>query len=238
MKNKRSITFLFLFCLTIMAFAQDLTFATVENQSLMEICSRILVEIYGRLDMEISIIPMSALRAHNQAMNGSVDGEVARIETYGENSPQLIRIPSPLYRNDTSAFVRIDSLIDNLTKADLERYKVARIKGVINTDKLTENVTSVYEFDNIASMMDFVAKGRADIALTSKVGGLTSLLQTGNNDIVALSPPIISRNMYHFLHESHEDLVPLIDRTIREMIYSGEMEELIHEIESNLLSIE
>ncbi|MBN2657418.1 MAG: transporter substrate-binding domain-containing protein [Spirochaetales bacterium] len=216
--------------------AQDLRLAVIEDQAIQSVCAMILTELYAEIGLEVEILPMSALRAQQEASSGAVDGEVARIASFEMIFPQLIKVPTVLYQNSTLAFVRKDSGIEHVTKEELKNYRVARIKGVVNTDRLTGDVPEVYDFDSMEAMMEFVRIGRADIALTSRLGGNFTLADTGNDEMTGLADPVISLDLYHFLHRKNSHIVPIIDQKLREMRESGEMEKLILQLEEELLA--
>nr|WP_281389102.1 transporter substrate-binding domain-containing protein [Spirochaeta isovalerica] len=195
-----------------------------------------MVDLYKEVGLDVEIVPMTALRAQQEATSGKVDGEVGRIASYGQIFPQMIKVPTILYSNTTLAFVRKDSGIDHVTKEELKNYRVARIKGVVNTDRLTEKVEQVYDFDNMEAMMEFVTMGRADIALTSRIGGLCTLAATGNDELTGLPDPVISQDLFHYLHRRNSHIVSLIDKKLREFKESGELEEQILQIENELLN--
>jgi len=200
------------------------------------VASEILTELYARLGYDIEIRPMAAGRAAIESTSGQVDGDVGRIRSFNADAPDLIRVPTPFYRGYTAAFVRMDSGIDAIGKEDLPKYRVARIRGVVNTNLLTEGVERVTDFGDLETMFRFLELGRADVAVTNTIGGGITLSNLGMTDIGPLEPPLETRDFYHFIHRRHEALVPTLDALIREMTASGELGRLTREIERKAIA--
>ena len=234
--KKYLILFSLFFITTGLISAEDYHFVYVENQPLQKICSLILSRIYGKIEIDINLSSMTANRAEKEASTGAVDGEVARITMYGVNNPNLIKVPTPYYRVETMAFVRADSLINDISIEKLADYSVIRIRGIKNTDNLTKRVERVQDFDSVGKMMSFLLLDRADIAITGRINGKISLKKLRYSEIRIVEPPLITNDMYHYIHKDHMQLVPLIDERIKEMVASGELEKLIEEIEESILN--
>ncbi|MDA3809995.1 MAG: transporter substrate-binding domain-containing protein [Spirochaetaceae bacterium] len=233
---KKILTLLFLAVSVFRTWGHDYTFVALENQIVFEVCSEIIQTLYERLDMEISVVYMPGNRAETESILGSVDGEVGRISTFADGKPELIQVPTSYYQIETTAFALKDRNIQIESPGDLTPYSIAVMRGVINTDQLTKNNENLYVFDNIGTMMQFIELGRADMALTSKIGGLAALRKTGIKNVRPLPKPVVTRELYHYIHISHSDLVPLIDSIIKEMKASGELDELIKVTEEKILS--
>ncbi|MBN2844931.1 MAG: transporter substrate-binding domain-containing protein [Deltaproteobacteria bacterium] len=236
MRARQPLVILLLSLSAFSARGQDLVFTTIEKQPIMTVASEIVKELYRRLGHEISVVPMAAARAAAEVSSNHVDGEVGRIVSFNENYPNLLRVPTHFYSAYTRAFVRVDRGITKVDSGNLKNYRVARIRGVVNTDLLSREVPEAFDFSDIETMFGFVRLGRADIALTNHIGGMLILAEQGITDIVPLEPPLERRNFYHFINVKHRDLVPLLDAVIREMTASGELERLTREIEKKVIA--
>lgn len=79
--------------------------------------------------------------------------------------------------------------------------------------------------NDICAMMMFVKLGRADIALTNTLAGIGALKKLKMDDIVAVGT-LEKLDLYHYLIPRHRNMVPIVDAAIREMIATGELQEL------------
>lgn len=233
--RKRILLFIF-FIASMPLWSYDFTFVTLqEDQIQFKVFSEVLKELYIRLGYTIEVISMPPQRAAEESSKGRVDGEVARIFNFNANCPQLVRIPTPYSSVDTIAFVRKDSGITSVTAAELKNYRVARIRGVLNTNRLTAEVDQVFDFTSIETMMSFISMKRADIALVNRIGGMAALKAMNNHDIIPLESPVAQVKIYHFLNKKFDYIVPQLDSLISSMKESGELEQLIRQTEQRLI---
>ena len=139
------------------------TYASIEKLPEQVISARVMTAIYDELGYGLVVKEMPGLRAQESANSGSVDGEIARIHAYGEQTPNVIRVPTPYYSLKTVAYSIDGSSIKVANKDDLNRYKSVIVRGVKHTDKITQDVDpkKVKVMDNAEAMMKFLHKGRA-----------------------------------------------------------------------------
>lgn len=232
---KKNVLLTVLILASFQLFSSELKFSTFVNQSLFHICSEIVTEIYSRLDYEVSIIEMSSMRAIKESEAGRTDGEVGRMYSYSDICSEVIAVPTPYYGADTTAFVRSDSGISGVTVENLNQFSVARISGVLNTDLLTSEVEETFDFLTIEDMLRFLQyRDDADLALVNRIGGLIALRKYEINGIVPLSPPIVRRDIYHFVNKKNAALVPRLNSMIKELKSSGELDEIIQRAEERV----
>jgi ABC-type amino acid transport substrate-binding protein len=68
-------------------------------------------------------------------------------------------------------------------------------------------------------------------AVSDSFSGLAVVKRLRLEDRVKLlTPPLQKNEIYHFLHEKHRDLIPKVERVVREMQASGELERLRKQI--------
>lgn len=215
--------------------AEKYHFASIEGLVEQEIGRIILAEVYKKLGIDIVIIAMPGKRAEREATAGMVDGEIMRIWSYGEENPSTIRVPTPYYYLETTAFVKKNDIVVAV-KADLAKYSLVKVRGVKHTNNITEGLGFVQDVENTCQMMRFLLAGRADIALTNTIDGTLSLNRCGITGIVPAGKPLAVWKLYHYLHVDHKDLVPRVDTVIKKMIASGEMAALIKKAEFSIIN--
>ena len=159
-----------------------------------------------------------------------------RIFTYGQENPTTIRVPTPYYYLETMGFVRKNSGIKIRSKKDLYRYSLAKVRGVKHTNNITQGMPDVFDLKNTATMMEFVRRGRADVALTNTVDGILVLQKLGYTDIVPIEKPLAVLDLFNYIHEDHKELVPEVNSAILEMQSSGEMDALIKKAEEQVIA--
>lgn len=216
-------------------FAKVYHFNSIQNLAEQEIGAIILYAIYQKLGLDIVIHPLPGKRAQLEVKNGTADGEIMRIWTYGQETPSSIRVPTPYYYLETTAFVKKNSGIIISSRDDLKKYRLAKVLGVKHTNNITEGMTNVYDLASTENMMNFLLSGRADVALTNTIDGLLVLKKMNNPDIVPSGTPLETLNLFHYIHKKHRTLVPKVDGVIQEMIATGELQDLIHQAEEEVV---
>ncbi len=88
-----------------------------------------------------------------------------------------------------------------------------------NQDMNTESVTSIDQ-----GLIKLNA-GRSDLFIGT-LGYQCSIKRLNLTDITALSPPIDTVNMFHYLHKRHKDLAEKLAKELTRMQESGEMESI------------
>ncbi|EFP96545.1 substrate-binding periplasmic protein [Vibrio caribbeanicus] len=214
------------------------TFASIEKLPEQVISARVMTAIYDELGYGLVVKEMPGLRAQESANSGSVDGEIARIFAYGEQTPNVIRVPTPYYSLKTVAYSIDGSSIKVANKDDLNRYKSVIVRGVKHTDKITQDVDpkKVKVMDNAEAMMKFLHKGRAQLALTNPLNGSLTLQKLGYTNIDLAGPPLATLDLYHYIHKDKAELVPIIDKKIIEMRDNGKLQKLLEKTEADVLN--
>jgi len=216
-------------------FAGSYHFVSINNLIEQEIGRIILPEIYEKLDIPITITPLPGKRAQYEATSGASDGEIMRIFTYGIENPNMIRVPTPYYSLETMAFIRKDSNIIINNKEDLKSYKIVKVRGVKHTNNITRGLENLVDLNSTKQIMKFLDKGRADIALTNTVDGIMTIKELNLINIQAISQPLARLQLFHYIHNNHQDLVPKVDNVIKEMKDSGELDRLIQDAETAVI---
>lgn len=223
------IALFFLFLgLSALCVAETYHFVSIENLAEQRIGKIIIPRIYKKLNKQVTITPLPGKRAHKLAKSGIKDGEIMRIFSYGVENKMLIRVPTPYYHLKTMAYIRKDSGIVINTIDDLKKYRLVKVMGVMHTDKVTAGMKNVHELKSTIQMMNTLRKNRADIALTSSIDGDRVLKMYDIEDIISIEEPLSVLPLFHYIHNTHKNIVPKVDAVINEMKVSGEMQKLIN----------
>ncbi|MDO6687294.1 MULTISPECIES: substrate-binding periplasmic protein [unclassified Agarivorans] len=196
----------------------------------------VLDAVYKKLGLSIDVNSLPAKRAQSEASNGLLDGEVMRIWSYGERNSQLIRVPTPYYSLNTTAFYLTERDLAVATLSDLAQYKLVIVRGVKHTADVTASFSEVEQLRNTDKLLEFVSRGRADVALTNKMDGLIALERLKLNEQITSSAPLAVFPLYHYIHRREFHLVKKVDKVIQDMLKSGELAQVIEQAEQRVLS--
>jgi polar amino acid transport system substrate-binding protein len=217
--------------------AEQYHFVSISGLYVQEIGQIVLPKVYQKLGIEISITPMPGNRAMLETVSGRMDGETMRIESYGIDHPETLRIPTPYYQIDTTAFYKKDSGIVINSVADLAKYSLLRVRGVKHTINITEGFKQVYDYDDTESMLKALGNHRDHVALAHTGDGLFAMEKYKINHVEYSDKPLSLLSVYHYVHKKNAHLVEKVDRVIREMNESGELERLVKNAEKTLFKL-
>lgn len=217
-------------------FGQDATYHFVRIEGLAEqaVAAKILPEIYKKIGIDIEIEALPGERAKLVATTGTTDGETLRIFSYGEKNPTMVRVPTPYFSMETTAFAKKSSNISIKSKEDLQKYTIVIVRGVQHTKDITEGFKKVDISNGLEPMMKFLVMGRADIALTNTISGLAVLKKLKLSKIAPVGT-LETIDLFHYVHEKNKDIVPKVDEAIQKMKNSGELKQLREKFEKEYL---
>lgn len=217
-------------------YAKQYHFGAIQGLIEQQVGQRVLPQIYQPLDINITITPLPAKRAQHLATTGKNDGEIMRIYSYGEENPSTIRIPTPYYQLETMAFVRADRNIAIKKKSDLQHFRIAKVRGVKHTNNITRGLTNVIDVDSTSQLMWLVNSGRADVALTNTLDGVIALKRLKIDSVKPCGTALATLDLYHYVHQKHQAIVPTLNQQIIKMKASGELNKLIETAEKNAIT--
>jgi hypothetical protein len=197
----------------------------------------IIPQIYKKLGIDIPITALPGKRAVLETVSGRKDGEIMRIWSYGIEHPETIRVPTPYYQLETMGFFKDGTNIDVKSAQDLARYSVRKVRGVKHTNTITAGLKSVYDYDDTESMLLALSSSRNAIALTHTADGIYAINKFALEGIKLIDEPLARFPLFHYLHKKNAHLVEKVDRVIREMKGSGELDKLIEQAERQVFQL-
>ncbi|MGY8872016.1 MAG: substrate-binding periplasmic protein [Pseudomonadales bacterium] len=187
----------------------------------------VIKEAYQRLGIEVEVSKFPGRRSMATSNSGETDGELVRIIHIDKEFKNLIRVPVSVYTMESVAATRNIEL-SHWTAEHLTQYKVGRVSGVVWSEKLTKEMSTVVA-DDYETLLHMMMYGRMDIIL----GARASLVSTSNklnlSGIKILEPPINKVSLYHYLHKKHIDLVPKITEALQQMTQEGRIKQIKEE---------
>jgi polar amino acid transport system substrate-binding protein len=240
-----TIIFAFIFFITITILAQTIeqeqpTFTvSTSYKSLLStpeqtgMLDRIVKEAFNRIGINAEIVFNPTGRSLEDVNEGFADAEINRIAGMEENYPNLIRVPEPNMIMHFVAFSKKDFVIDGW-----DSIRDLNI-GIVQGWKILEDNTAGFPYvilvpteTELFNMMD---KNRLDVALYSKLAGYEQLMLRDLKYIYHLEPPLVSREMYLYLHKKHEELVDKVAAALKDMKEDGTYDLIIRETTGHLI---
>jgi len=177
-------------------------------------------EAFGRLGIELRVLILPAGRVLANANLGIEDGCLLRIAGLEEKYPNLVRVPETLMVSEFVAYssVRLDES-DRLDK--FRPLSVSYISGWQIFDKLFRDHPHVTQVKDADLMFNLLKNGRADVVLYERWQGLGILRELKIDDIHLVRPPLVSMDMFMYLHRRHRHLVQPLAGKLAELKQDG-----------------
>jgi polar amino acid transport system substrate-binding protein len=236
------LTRLFLTCVLVVQYCSDacaaevLHIARIPGFPDQTVSSEILKEVYRRLQISIEFTDVPAKRALLLSSSGALDGEVARIAEVESQYPSLIRISPPINYIEPSAFSKNIKLPINGWES-LSGHTIGIVQGVGSSERGTKGLPGVQAVSNQAMLLKMLYAERVELAVTDLFSGKIALKELGLDKVIQpLSPPLQKIYIFHYLHESHRNLIPKVETVLREMERSGELVRLREALKKQTLN--
>jgi ABC-type amino acid transport substrate-binding protein len=215
--------------------ATTIRLARIENIPDQAVGAEILKAVYQRVGIELVLVDMPAKRALIESSQGRVDGEIQRILAVKDEYPTLLPVRVPVNYIEPAAFVkRRQFRVDGWES--LRPHAIGIVRGVGSSERGTRGMPRVEAASTMDQMMQMLAAERIDVAVNDLFSGVLVNHRLGLDGVLRpLSPPLERILLYHFLHESHRDLIPRIEEAMRQMESTGELERLRREITERML---
>ncbi len=240
MKKKILICFTLCFCLAAAVQAQEPSFYIstsyrnlLSNPEQSGMLDKILIEAFRRIGFEAKFVYTPTEKSLADVNAGLLDAELNRISGMEAMYPGMVRVPEP---NMTMHFVAFSK-----EKFEIDGWESIRglYTGIIRGWKILENNTEGFPLVTYVpserELFTMLAKDRLDIALYSKITGYAALRDMGFDDIFHLEPPLASRDMFLYVHDSHAALADDIAAAIRSMKEDGTYRKIVEETISSYI---
>ena len=216
------------------AWADTVHLASNEKATEQGIATLLIKDIYARAGHTAKIEPLPGLRATALVLAGEKDGEVARVLTYANRNPGLIKVDPPYYYLSTTAFAKTNSGIRIQSASDLKKYRVGVVRGIAHAEAATTGLARVEIANDYQSLYRMLDKNRIDVAVDTSVNGPVVLQQLGLSGISAAGE-IARLDLFHMLHGRKAELAPAIGATIKSLKDSGELLRTTQRLEAEFL---
>ena len=222
---------LLLLCVPGMA-NQRLELTTVANSPDTSVSSDVLKEAYRRLGIDISIRGLGASEALQRSNSGLADGEVQRIDGISRNFPNLIQVPIPINYIQGAVFSK-NSALKLRGWYSLRTFKIGLVKGIIFAEKGTSGM-QVQMTETYDQLIELLLNDQVDLIVVPYINGAVAIRQHPQGGQLHLNGILETYLLYHYLHKTHEKLVPAITSTLKSMLLDGTITTMRSKIVSDL----
>lgn len=192
----------------------------VSDQNRQGFLDTLVKKAFRRLDLQLEVIILPAERVLLNANRGIEDGCLLRIKGLEKRYPNLVRVPEMLM---VSEFVAYSTAVIG-SDPDLKKYQpysLAYITGWQIFDTLFDNHPYLTRVKDADQMFTLLKVGRVDAVLYERWQGLGLLRAMQIKDVRLVHPPLVSKDMYMYLHKSHRHLVEKLASELASMKRDG-----------------
>lgn len=204
--------------------SEPLHFARISYSPIQNVGEKVVKEIYRKAGIEMTVTELPAKRAAYEASMGERDGEIMRIFCYQDEKPQLYRVPYSIGEVKTQIFVRESD--SHIRVEGLSSYSVAVVRGVKHVNTYVEDFPHVMQVEDVAKAMKLLSKRRVDAVVVSQLNGQYEINIQNLTDIVPLSKPVVTQDLFHYINKKHSETIREIEAVLKTMHDSGELKTL------------
>jgi polar amino acid transport system substrate-binding protein len=195
----------------------------------------IVAEAFRRIGVEAEVVYSAAsARALQLANDGLDDGVAARIKGIDRKYPNLIRIPEKVMDTELVAY-SVGKAFRTEDWDSLDPYIVGYINGWRVFKRNLSGHAKVTTVKTAEQLFALLKMDRIDIALYDRWQGQWRARELGLN-AVAHEPPLVTHEMFMYLHKKHRELVPKVALALAEMKKDGAYREILDRTLMSLVS--
>lgn len=180
----------------------------------------LLREAYSRIGAEVEFRYLPMKRDLEEANRGLIDGSAFRSRIGLGAFPDLIPIPTPLASLSFVAFMTNPD-IRVMSWSDLRGLRVGIMRGdMIGTIMTRNEGIKAHPVTSLAHGFRMLKADRLDVFVYEQIVGTLQAKALKMDNVIA-SPPLYRGYTYHALNDRHADLVPQLEKALKDMIEDG-----------------
>jgi polar amino acid transport system substrate-binding protein len=179
-----------------------------------------LQKAYGELGYEVTLKEYPLKRGYQSVDSGEIDGVLMTSASILEAFKNIRMVKPPLTKIDLVVYT-VNKDFKVAGRDSIKPYKIGILRGYPLSTKITTGLDR-QEMNDSKALFSVLQVGRIDIALAMRRETERFFKQSpGFEDIKALSPPIYSLPLYHFLNAKHEALIPKVTPIMERLFAEG-----------------
>lgn len=223
-----------LLILPLITWGQPIRIAQLENTPDHILGGKLLESIYKEANIPLELVIIPSARALIQSSSGKIDGELQRIYKLADSYLTLLRVPTPFTYFEPAVFT-VHKKINIKGWHSLRDYKIGMVRGMKFAELGLKGLKNVQQVTRSNQLFTMLSAGRLDVIVSARFNGLYLISRHNLRNIKQLEPVLERHDLYHYLHEKHKKLVPVIDAAIQSMVKSGELARLRKQFHKDIL---
>ncbi|HEY8876456.1 MAG TPA: hypothetical protein VIN03_02760 [Roseateles sp.] len=192
---------------------------------LIGVSEAVLTRLYADIGQPLQFIDLPARRAGLQLASGEVDANTHRARDYLEANPGVVAVATPLGQVQLRAYTR-DPALAISGWADLQRWRVAVLRGVVRVEQLIPGGVRRVEAGSLKELWRLLATDAADVAIVSELAGSPAQKPSGIAGLHRLDIVLDEHTVHHVLASRHAALAQKLNAALLRLQAGGELEAL------------
>lgn len=192
---------------------------------LIGISEAVLTRLYADVGQPMQFVDLPARRAGLMLAGGEMDANVHRARDYLEANPGVIAVTTPLNHVALRVYTR-DPALTLTGWADLSRWRVAHLRGVVRVEQLMPAGVHRIEAGSLRELWRLLATDAADVAILSEPAVSPVQKPAGITGLRRLDLVLDEHTVHHVLAGKHRDLAQKLNTALLRLQASGELEAL------------
>lgn len=214
---------------------QPVRIATIQANPVHEMAKAVLEEAYKRVGYTVDFAPFPGIRSLTMANKGEADGDAARILGTEKKYTNLQPVPTSFMSFEGYAFSKKHGLEINEWK-DLQGLRVGIVRGIRFAEIGTKGMDPYYA-ENVSHLFKLLEEDRIEVAVATKLSGQVQIRKNhSDSGIKMIGKPLYSAPLYHFVNKDKGEIIPRLDKVMKQMQARGEVSQIIEERYQTLLS--
>ena len=196
-----------------------------------QVFDQLTIEIFKRLSIPLTLVKLDATeRAISSANEGVYDGDGLRVANIiTPIFPNLIQVPESYLTLNFVGFSK-NKKITTEDWSSLAEYNVGYQIGWKIVEKNLKEAKSIATVPNGPSLFKMLNYDRVDVVIYVDMEGVGIINELDIKGITILEPPLVSSEMFLYLHKKHALLVPKIAATLKAMKQDGSYQTVLNSI--------
>ena len=181
---------------------------------------RIIPEMFRRAGYHSDVRRLPGQRAITLTEEGYMDADFSLVKGITSQLKNLVQMNEPTFRRDFVVFSKNKNMsIEHWNS--LKPYAVAFVNGWKILEWNIKNYKSLTKASNPRQLFKLLENDRVDAVVYARYSGLYLLQKMGFTDIAIVGKPLATKDMCVVLHKKHKQLVPRLDKILRDMKQDG-----------------
>lgn len=189
---------------------------------------RITLEAFKRINVKLETVSLPAERALINANSGIIDGDISRIAGLNNKYKNLVQVNEKIMNWEFVAYSNKNINLDAGWNS-LIPYSVSIINGWKILEKNVPSEVELTKVKNPQQLFSMLKSQRSDLIIYEKWSGRYYLKTKKITDIHLVTPALIVKEMFIYLHRRHNKLIVKLAVSLKNMKNDGTYQKIMLE---------